>query len=270
VVNTVTDENGNIVKKNEPVKKRQVISQKTSQEMRTILEKVVTEAKSSNCYIQGYRIGGKSGTSQKIDENAAGNTYVASYCAFAPVDDPQVVVLVLVDEPTGDQYYGSQVAAPISVKVMTELLPYMEIFPQYTEEERKTLQVTVPNVQTYKLESAKKTLEDLGLKVKIVGSGNTVLRQYPTGVAIDNGGTVVLCTDDSKLEMVTVPSIAGLTRQQAKELLESYGLNLTAQGAGASETGAIARGDQQATAGKSVPVGTSISVTFASSTVSSQ
>ena len=270
VVNTVTDENGNIVKKNEPVKKRQVISQKTSQEMRTILEKVVTEAKSSNCYIQGYRIGGKSGTSQKIDENAAGNTYVASYCAFAPVDDPQVVVLVLVDEPTGDQYYGSQVAAPISVKVMTELLPYMEIFPQYTEEERKTLQVTVPNVQTYKLESAKKTLEDLGLKVKIVGSGNTVLRQYPTGVAIDNGGTVVLCTDDSKLEMVTVPSIAGLTRQQAKATLDMYGLNLIAEGTAASEEGSYAAGDQSYEAGTSVPLGTAVTVTFSPNGVASQ
>ena len=270
IVNTITDENGNIVKKNEPVKKRQVISQKTSEEMRTIHEQVVLRGKSSNCYIPGYRIGGKSGTSQKIDENPAGTTYVSSYCAFAPADDPQVIMLVMVDEPTGDQYYGSQVAAPVCLSVMNELLPYLEIFPQYTEEERKTLQVTVPNVLTYKVEDAKKNLESRGLKVKVIGDGKTVLRQYPTGAAIDNGGTVVLCTDDKKPDTVTVPNLTGLTRQQAKELLESHGLNLTAQGAGASEEGAVASGDQQVIAGRTVPVGTAISVTFASTTVISQ
>ena len=270
VVNSITDENGNIVKKNEVVKKRQVISQNTSAEMRKILEGVVLGEKSSNCYIQGYRIGGKSGTSQKIDENAAGTTYVASYCAFAPADDPQVIMLILVDEPTGDKYYGSQVAAPVCVQVMSEMLPYLEIFPQYTEEERKTLQVSVPNVQTYKVETAKQTLENLGLKVTVIGTGQNVIKQYPTGVAIENGGTVVLCTDDTKPQTVTVPNLSGLTRQQARDLLAGYGLNLTAQGSGASEEGTIAQGDQQAIAGRKVPVGTAISVTFTSKTVQSQ
>ena len=270
VVDTITDENGNVVKKNEVIKKRQVISKNTSDEMRKILENVVQTEKSGNCYIQGYRIGGKSGTSQKLDEDASGTTYVSSYCAFAPADDPQVIMLVLVDEPTGDKYYGSQVAAPVCVKVMSEMLPYLEIFPQYTEEERKTLQVSVPNVQTYKINSAKQTIENLGLTVKVIGSGENVVKQYPTGVSIETGGTVVLCTDDTKPDTVTVPNLYGLTRQQAKELLASYGLNLTAQGSGASEEKAVAQGDQQAIAGRKVPVGTSITVTFASSTVASQ
>lgn len=270
VVNTITDENGNIVKKNEVIKKRQVISKRTSDEMRNILENVVLGEKGSNCYIQGYRIGGKSGTSQKLDEDPKGTTYVSSYCAFAPADDPQVIMLVLVDEPTGDKYYGSQVAAPVCVSVMKEMLPYLEIFPQYTEEERKTLQVSVPNVVTYKVESAKKTLENLSLNVKVIGKGENVVKQYPSGVSIENGGTVVLCTDDTKPETVTVPSLMGLTRQQAKELLASYNLNLTAQGSGASEQDAVAQGDQQAVAGRTVPVGTSITVTFNSKTVASQ
>ncbi len=270
VVNSITDENGNIIKKSEVVKKRQVISKKTSDEMREILEGVVKGEKSSNCYIQGYRIGGKSGTSQKLDENPAGTTYVSSYCAFAPVDDPQVIMLVLVDEPTGEKFYGSQVASPVCVQVMTEMLPYLEIFPQYTEEERKTLQVSVPNVQTYTVESARQTLENLSLKVTIIGSGKNVVKQYPTGVSIENGGNVVLCTDDTKPQTVTVPSLLGLTRQQAKDLLAGYGLNLTAQGSGASEEGTVAQGDQQAIAGRRVPVGTAISVTFTSTTVQSQ
>ena len=179
-------------------------------------------------------------------------------------------MLILVDEPTGDKYYGSQVAAPVCVQVMSEMLPYLEIFPQYTEEERKTLQVSVPNVQTYKIESAKQTLENLSLNVKIIGNGKNVVRQYPTGVSIENGGTVVLCTDDTKPETVTVPNLFGLTRQQAKDLLASYGLNLTAQGSGASEEGTVAQADQQAIAGRKVPVGTSITVTFTSTTVHSQ
>lgn len=270
IVNTVTDENGNIVKKNEAVKKRQVISKSTSDEMRAILEGVVQQEKSSNCYIQGYRIGGKSGTSQKIDEDVTGKTYVSSYCAFAPADDPQVIMLVLVDEPTGEKYYGSQVAAPICVRVMKEMLPYLEIFPQYTEEERKTLQVSVPNVQTYKVDAAKKTLQDLSLNVKVVGNGENVVKQYPTAVSIENGGTVVLCTDDTKPATVTVPNLTGLTRQQAKDLLASYNLNLTAQGSGATETDAVAAGDQQAIAGRTVPIGTSITVTFNTKTVASQ
>ena len=104
----------------------------------------------------------------------------------------------------------------------------------------------------------------------MIGKGENVVKQYPSGVSIENGGTVVLCTDDTKPETVTVPSLMGLTRQQAKELLASYNLNLTAQGSGASEQDAVAQGDQQAVAGRTVPVGTSITVTFNSKTVASQ
>ena len=112
-----------------------IISEETSAAMREILKGVVETNKSSNCYIPGYSIGGKSGTSQKLDENAKGDTYVGSYCAFAPAEDPEIIMLVLVDHPTGEQFYGSMVAAPICQEVLSEVLPYMGMFPNYTEEE---------------------------------------------------------------------------------------------------------------------------------------
>ena len=130
VVNKIYDCNGNVVKDYQPVIKRQVISEDTSAAMREILENVVSTNTGSNSYIQGYRIGGKSGTSQKIDVDATGNTYVSSYCAFAPADDPEVIMLVMVDDPQGEKFYGSQVAAPVCTQVLSEVLPYLGFFPR--------------------------------------------------------------------------------------------------------------------------------------------
>lgn len=271
VVDTVTDQNGNIVKKNEKEVKRQIISEETSAQMREILKGVVETYKSSNCYIPGYSIGGKSGTSQKLDENVKGDTYVGSYCAFAPAEDPQVIMLVMVDHPTGEEFYGSQVAAPICQEVLAEVLPYMGLFPNYTEEELQTVSINVPNVQYYTVEEAQKTLEELGFVVKIKGEGETVLRQMPAAVKIEHGGSVVLYTDQrAEVEKVTVPSIQGLTRQQAKATLDMYGLNLIAEGTAAFEEGSYAAGDQSYEAGTSVPLGTAVTVTFSPNGIASQ
>ena len=271
VVGSVTDQNGNIVKRNEKEVKRQIISEETSAQMREILKGVVETNKSSNCYIPGYSIGGKSGTSQKLDENAKGDTYVGSYCAFAPAEDPQVIMLVMVDHPTGEEFYGSQVAAPICQEVLSEVLPYMGMFPNYSEEELETVSINVPNVQYYTVEEAQKTLEELGFVVKVKGEGDTVLRQMPAGVKIEHGGSVVLYTDQkTEVEKVTVPNIQGLTRQQAKDTLEMYGLNLIAEGSAAAEEVSYALDDQSYETGTSVPLGTAVTVTFAVMNVASQ
>ena len=271
IVNSITDSNGNIVKNNTTQVRRQVISEDTSAEMRKILQGVVEGQKGSNCYIQGYKIGGKSGTSQKIDEDVTGRTYVSSYCAFAPADDPEIIMLVMVDHPTGEKYYGSQVAAPICVKVLSDVLPYMGYFPEYTSEELEKIEVSVPSVQYYTVKDAKKTLENLGLEVKIKGEGDTVLKQYPSGVKVEHGGSVVLYTEENiNTETVTVPSLQGLTRKMARQTLEDYGLNLTVTGSGADEVGAVAQGDQSYAPGTSVPMGTTVSVTFATAKVGSQ
>ena len=270
VVDKITDSNGNVVKSFDTEVKRQVISEETSAQMREILEGVVNGQTGSNCYIKGYRIGGKSGTSQKLDTDNS-TTYVASYCAFAPADDPEVIMLVMVDHPTGEKYYGSQVAAPICVEVFSNILPYLGLFPEYTEEELETMQISVPNVEYATIENATKTLESLGLEVKVQGDGDAVVKQIPSGVSVEKGSTVVLYTDDSyETNVVSVPNLTGLTRSQAKEALEQYGLNLTVKGSAADEEGAIASSDQSYAYGASVPVGTSVTVTFVQQTVGSQ
>lgn len=270
VVDKITDPNGNVVKSFDTDVKRQVISEETSAEMREILEGVVNGQTGSNCYIKGYRIGGKSGTSQKLDTDNS-TTYVASYCAFAPADDPQVIMLVMVDHPTGEQYYGSQVAAPICVDVFTDVLPYLGLFPEYTDEELEKMQVSVPNVEYASIDNATKTLNNLGLEVKVEGKGDSVVKQIPSGVSVEKGSTIVLYTDNSyETNVVTVPNLAGLTRSQAKAALEQYGLNLTVKGSAADEDGAVASSDQSYAQGTSVPVGTSVTVTFVQTTVGSQ
>ena len=271
IVSSITDSNGNVVKNNQTEVKRQVVSEDTSETMREILKGVVEGQQGSNCYIQGYSIGGKSGTSQKIDEDITGNTYVSSYCAFAPAEDPEIIMLVMVDHPTGEKYYGSQVASPICVNVLSDVLPYMGYFPEYTDEELETLQVTVPSVQYYSVDDATSTLEGLGLTVKVKGSGSTVVKQIPSAVKIESGGSVVLYTDTTtEQDKVTVPSLQGLTKEQAKSTLEAYGLNLTVEGSAAYEDGSVAQGDQNYSAGQSVPMGTAVSVTFGTTTVGSQ
>ena len=270
IVDKITDSNGNVVKDLDTEVKRQVISEETSKEMREILEGVVNGQPGSNCYIKGYRIGGKSGTSQKLDTDN-GETYVSSYCAFAPADDPEVIMLVMVDHPTGGEFYGSQVAAPICVEVFNDILPYLGLFPEYTEEELEKLQVSVPNVEFATIESATKTLENLDLEVKVKGDGNSVVKQIPVGASVERGSSVVLYTDDSyKTDNVSVPNLQGLTREQAKETLESVGLNLSVEGSGADEDGAIASNDQNYAEGASVPEGTAVTVTFVESSVGSQ
>ncbi|MBR6337123.1 MAG: PASTA domain-containing protein, partial [Ruminococcus sp.] len=262
IVNKIVDSNGKIVKEFDPVIKRQVISEETSKDMRDTLEYNVTTEHSGNCYIQGYKIGGKSGTSQKMDVDSTGNTHVGSYCAFAPADDPQVIILVMVDEPQGDKYYGAQVATPVCVEAMTQVLPYLGFFPEYTEEELKEIQVSVPNEQFLPVNEAKSAIEALGLNVKVIGSGESVLKQSPAGGTLVKSGTVLLYTDETPEQMYTVPPLTGLSKENAIEAVESAGLNICVKGNDSDAEKAVALADQSIEAGKQVPEGTIVSVTI--------
>lgn len=263
VVDKIIDtDTGNIVKDIQPVIKRQVISEDTSAEMRSILENVVNTETGSNSYIKGYRIGGKSGTSQKIDVDASGNTYVSSYCAFAPADDPEVIMLVMVDDPTGGRYYGSQVAAPIVTQVFEELLPYMGYFPEYTEEELKQLEVAIPSVETQTVETAKNTLENLGLNATVIGEGTKVYKQVPSSGSVPRGCQVILYTEEAmEEELTTVPDLYGLTIEETKETLYELGLNFQPTGSARYEKGALCW-SQNYREGDVVPKGTIITLGF--------
>ena len=270
VIDRIIDSNGNIVKDFEPDIKRQVISEDTSAAMREILENVCVTNQGSNCYIQGYRIGGKSGTSQKLDIDPTGREdYVASYCAFAPADDPEVIMLVMVDDPQGDEFYGSQVAAPVCTQVFSDILPYLGFIPEYTDEELAELDVSVPNVEYRTVSEATETIKQLGLEVTVIGDGDSVVRQSPTGASVQRGGSVVLYTDNySPEQVVTVPDVGGLSKEYARELLHSVGLNMTTDGSAISEENMSAVSSEMT--GMSVPIGTAVPVSFQQYVVNSQ
>lgn len=273
VVEKIVDSNGNVVKTEETKIIRQVISEETSAEMRTVLENVVSGNGGGNAYIKGYRIGGKSGTAQKQDENNARgreDLYASSYCGFFPADDPEIILLVMVDEPLGLDangshiYYGSVTACPVVTNVFKEALPYMGYYPEYSEEELAAMDVTVPSVEGQSVEKAEETLTELGLSSVIIGSGNSVVSQMPArGSSVPREGRVILYTDeDYETEYTTVPNVLGYSVSDVNLLLAQADLNFkVGDGGAANHSGAIAS-SQSYYYGDVVPKGTVVEVYF--------
>ena len=185
-VKALTDSDGNVVEEYEPEVVRQVISSETAAEMREIMEYVVSEGGGGTANITGYRIGGKTGTANKIDAGTGsyGDYYYSSFLGMAPMDDPQVSILVVVDSPKG-AYYGSMVAAPIAKSILEDTLRYLNVEPEYTEEELKEIEgnyTVVPDVTGKEYSEAVGILSGKELKAKKPdGSGDsfTVVDQYP-------------------------------------------------------------------------------------------
>lgn len=270
VVDKIIDSDGNVVKSAQTVVKRQVISEETSATMRKILEDVVTANGGGNAYMSGYRIGGKSGTSEKIDDYNSGKTpelrYVATFCAIVPIDDPEYVMLVVCDEPTSGYIYGSAIAAPVVSAVFKEGLEYMGIYPQYTADELAQQDVTVPWVGGYNSIRAEAQLTAAGLKAEYIGStdGTEVTGQVPSaGTVMPSGSTVMLYMGDiplSDYRMSTVPNVIGMTVEEANKALSEAGLNISISGAATgSEAKAIS---QSVNSGLSVYRGSVIEVNF--------
>ncbi|MDE6594220.1 MAG: PASTA domain-containing protein [Oscillospiraceae bacterium] len=272
VVEKIVDPNGNVVKTNERMVRRQVISAETSAQMRQVLETVVNNKGGSNAYIKGYRIGGKSGTSQKLSKNiAAGEDlyYVSSYVGFAPADDPEIIMLVMVDEPQGRDkngshvYYGSMVAAPVVSAVLKDALPYLGYYPEYTDEELRALDVNVPNVEGQDVDAAVETIESMELQAYKVGSGGQVIKQVPSGTAsIPRNGKIILYTEDNYTpETTTVPDVLGYSLSDVNYLLTSANINFKAGDGATDRAGAVAASQNYAP-GSVVEVGTVVEVTF--------
>lgn len=171
IVKAYTDNKGNITEEVEPKSVRQVLSKETAQKMMEIAETVVSQGGGKTAYIPGYRIGGKTGTAQKVENGVyAQGKYVCSFVGIAPTDDPQIVVLALVDEPTQGSLFGSTAAGPIIKEIMSEALPYLGVEPKYTEEEKAEnlkVKVEVPDVRNLSMEDATKVLEESNLKVNL-------------------------------------------------------------------------------------------------------
>ena len=266
VVDHVVDSNGNIVLQNETEVKRQIVSEETSDIVREQLEAVVNNNPSHNAYIQGYRIGGKSGTAEKLDTSTADDRqYVASYCCFAPADYPEVIMLIMADEPNKEiGYYGSQVVVPYARDIMEEILPAMGFYPEYSDGEDTDSTVTVPYLQSADITSAESTLAQLGLTYEVVGDGTTVASQSPsTGTSVTKGGKVILYTEvgGNSGDTIEVPNLVGMTAAEVNETMTYYDLNYAIVGSSASESGALVQ-YQSEEAGTVVPRGTAITLTL--------
>ena len=271
VVDKVVDEDGNVILKNERTVKRQVVSEETSETMRTVLKNVVTDNGGGNVTIKGYSIGGKSGTSQRLSVTEKGQTangkeedadeqeYGASYVCFTPAEDPEIILLVLADMPDKSiAYYGSQVAVPTARDILTDVLPYLGISPVYSDDELENLDVKIPILEG-SIDEAKATLDGLGMTYEVIGSGIEVVAQSPvTGTSVAKGGCVYLYTEaGNTAEYTTVPNLQYLSPETANETLTYNELNYVTRGASATRSDAIVN-SQSIQPGTQVPKGTCI------------
>lgn len=263
LVSSVVDANGKTVKKTQTKEIRQVISADTSEKVRKMMKSVVDNGTGKNGYVAGYSVGGKTGTSTKLGEskNGEGDKYIVSFGAIAPSDDPEIAMLIIVDEPNQD-LGGGALCAPIAAQVTQEAMNVLGIEPKYNDSEMKDLSKQTPNVVGKSLDEAKKTLEENNLNFVVVGDDSTVTRQCPSGAdTIPNGGTVYLYTDDSEKQTVNVPNFSGLTVNEAKDLASSSNLNIQIAGNSMSSGTVVAYRQSEGTQAK-VEKGTVVTVTF--------
>ena len=233
VVDSILDDKGNLISKTEPKVRRQVISEGTAATVRQMMEAVVEGGTGKNAYIAGYRVAGKTATSEKLDKKSTGQfLYVASFLCFAPADDPQVAVLVGVDEPPGNYRGGGILAAPIAKDVLESTLKYLNVEPQFTADELKSISKTTPSLIGKTIAQARETASSQGITVKIIGGGDTVLSQVPSaGQSIPEKGVVIAYTEkNAKSEKVQVPDFTGMTAAEVNETAVRYGLNVTFSG----------------------------------------
>lgn len=267
IIKQVLDGDGNVVKENAPSVVRQVISEETSATVRSMMEGVVELGSGKNAKLSGYRIGGKTGTSEKLDEQT--DDLIVSFYGVAPMDDPQVVVAVILDTPsteTGMYISGGVMAAPVASDIFADILPYLNIEPTYSSEEEAALDVTVPNVVGKSLGDAT-TIIEKDFKIKVVGNGDFVTGQTPNASsAIPSGSTVILYMGVEKDQTtVTVPKLTGMSAQWVKQELEYYGLYLHTKGGGGNPAAVASR--QTVEPGTEVPIGTVIGVQFTDNSV---
>ena len=268
VVSKITDSHGNVVKTMEKKVKRQVISNETSKKMCEMLAAYPEVNGASGGYVAGYKTGGKTGTSEKIGvekkQSSFEKDYISSFCGIAPTDDPQIALLVFLDTPDGGAYYGSQIAAPIFINIMTELLPYLEVKTDYSDEDLAYLNVSMGDYTTLSVDEALKKAEADGFIATVIGSGSTVLSQIPTvSSQVASGSNVVLYTEGNQPEKVKVPSFLGCAAYEANSVALEAGLNVSYSGAVSSGGVAVA---QSIAEGAEVARGTVVSVTFAANT----
>ncbi len=263
LVDKIIDSDNNVIESFSNENRKQVISKNTSATMRTMLEYVVQNG-AKNGIVSGYRVGGKTGTSQKMAKIlSTGNShlYIGSYVGIAPIDDPEIAVFVMLDEPTGANYYGSLISAPVASKIMTDILPYMGFEPQYTDEELEKISISVPEVTGEEISAAKTKINSSKLTYKVLGNGDTVVKQLPeAGSSVYNGGMVILYTEESDAQTAVVPNLIGFTASEVNSIAASVGINVEFSGNVASNT--VLSYAQDIAEGETVSLGQIVTVYF--------
>jgi len=260
VVKEILDAQGNVIEQGKTEIVSRPISENTSATMRRLLENVVTNGGGKNAYAEGYRIGGKTGTAQiYVDGVVSRETHIGSFIGFAPMDDPQIAVLFIVDEATQRPDYGSVTAAPYARDVLTQSLRYLGYAPAL-DEERATMLASVPNVTGMTVANAVGTLREAGFGFLLDGTGTRVLEQMPAGGAeMAKNSLVTLYVTEENVkndsEETTVPEVMGMSVSEANRMLISSGLQMVIEGSGIAVS-------QEPKSGETVPADTMVRVRF--------
>ena len=264
VVDSISDKDGNIISQTETNIRRQVISEEVSRQLLAMMENNVHGAgdyhSCANAYVAGYRIGGKSGTAERTDRHLRGDGdyyKMMSFAAVLPIDDPEIEVFVLLDDPRWVKDYASQVMAPVVGNIISEIAPYLGI--EQDADYNPTGTVTVQTCLDYTWTNAQVTLNRLGLKHKLIGpSSGNIVYQYPVGGSVvPAGSTIYLYTATDQNSMTTTPDVIGKTGTFAEQMLKAANLNV--QFAGDSSGKVVA---QDVEAGTSAAYGTIITLTM--------
>lgn len=238
LVREMTDDSGNVLYSFDDSARRQVVSTETCQTLTQVLaDGVAGNGGAKNAYVKGYSVAAKTGTSEKrdkADENGEFSLRVGSCVAFAPADDPVIAAIIVVDEPSIASVYGSVVAAPYISNLLANVLPYLGIEPQYTQEELASMEIPIGDYTGKLASDAVEELKKKGLEAEIIGNGSTVTSQIPKSGSMLSGetGRVLLYTGESEAKLsVTVPSLVGRTAAAAGKLAVNAGLNINISGA---------------------------------------
>ena len=263
LMESFTDEGGNTILAYATKVKRQVVGSETCRTVAQILEEGVSGGGGAkNAYVSGYKIAAKTGTSEKLN-----GMRVGSCVAYAPADNPQIAVIIMVDEPTSGMVYGSVVAAPYVSDLLANVLPYLGYSPSYTEEEQKTMQISIGQYTGLSRSEAEKKIRALGLSVEYGdnATGDTVTAQVPASgeCVTKEGGKVILYTGGAPKDSVKVPDVMGKSAADANRILLDAGLNIRIEGAlnYTVGEGAVVISCSHVT-GESVAPGTVVTVTF--------
>ncbi|MBQ4526885.1 MAG: PASTA domain-containing protein [Clostridia bacterium] len=255
LVKSLVDDDGNVIRDFEPEVIRQVVSSDTAQTVSKILEGVASDGTSKNAYIEGYHIAGKTGTSEKIPRG--NGKYVASFVGFAPADDPEVICLIMLDEPMGASHMGGATAAPTFKEIMNDVLVYLQIESDITYKFK-----FVPDVLGYSVDDAIAEISEAELKYIVKGDGEKIVSQSPpASTALNDNSVVILYTEKVEEDLVEVPDLFGVLATDANQRLVNSGLNIKIKGSG-SITPFVLVGTQQPPAGSMVPRGSIVTVEY--------